>query len=562
LLISLHVKNLALIEETEVFFAPGLNILTGETGAGKSIIIGSVNLALGAKADKDIIRSGAEYALIELMFEIKLQEQLDIIRSYDIPIEEDGIVVLQRKVMPNRSMIKINGETVTAAILKKLAGMLLDIHGQHEHQTLLKAANHREILDSFGYEELNPLKNDLKQIFKEYTAINRELNKEENEESARKREQDLLEFEIREIESLNLVIGEDTLLEKEYQRMSNSGKIREAVVFAHGITGYDKDGSAGAEIGRALKEIMAVAAIDGEVNTLTEQLSDIDALINDFNRSAVDYLSALEFDEQKFIITENRLNQLNHIKNKYQTPIAGIIALKEEKKTRLADLSDYDNYRAKISEKAAVLKREIAEKCRQISAIRKKLSVGFKDNMIKALIDLNFPHIRFEAEISSADENISAEGYDNVIFMIAPNPGEALKPLNQIASGGELSRIMLALKTLKADVLDKGTLIFDEIDAGISGKTAWKVAERLAILGKGNQVICITHLPQIAAMADAHFAIKKEVIKERTTTSISKMTEEEIIYELARLLGTENITDAVLTNAGEMKELASKFKEK
>jgi len=554
------VKNLALVEETEVFFTEGLNILTGETGAGKSIIIGSINLALGSKADKDIIRSGAEYALIELTFTIDNPEITALLKTMDLPIEDDGSIILQRKIMPGRSVIRLNGETIPAVQLKSLAGKLLDIHGQHEHQTLLKATNHREILDSFGAESLAPLKNELKQIYHEYKTISSELEKEGLEEAGRKREMELLDFEIREIESASLVIGEDEKIEKEFHKMNNVGKIRKAVANAHGITGYDRAGSAGTDIGRALKEIKAISLMDEELVTLSEQLRDIDTLLNDFNRYAADYLVSLEFDDEKFNAVENRLSHLYNLKNKYQNTIEGIIILAEKKKKRMAVLADYENYRAGLLKKQQELKESILDKCRQISAIREKLGEFLQENLIKALIDLNFPYIRFETAITYDEENFGADGFDQVAFMIAPNPGEELRPLNQIASGGELSRIMLALKTLKADVEDKETLIFDEIDTGISGKTAWKVAERLGILGKGHQVICITHLSQIAAMADTHFAIKKEVINDRTVTKINKLAEKESINELGRLLGAENITDAVLKNALEMKELALKFK--
>jgi len=556
------VKNLALVEEAEIIFTEGLNILTGETGAGKSIIIGSINLALGAKADKDIIRSGAEYALVELTFAVSNPEIINLLETMDLPIDEDGYVIIQRKIMPGRSISKINSEAITNTQLKNLAGRLLDIHGQHEHQTLLKAANHREILDSFGAETLYPIKDELKKVYTEYLAVNRELNNEGLEESARKREMELLEFEIREIENASLKIGEDELIEKEFHRMNNAGKIREAIVSAHSITGYDRDGSAGSEIGRALKEIMAVAGMDDNLNSLTDQLNDIDALLNDFNRSAADYLSTLEFDNEHFVTIENRLNLLNHLKSKYQNSLEGVINLIAEKNARLTVLADYESYRNCLVDKQEKLRDEILEKCLKISSVRKELAEFLQENLVKALVELNFPHIRFETQILSDEESFNADGFDQVVFMIAPNLGEELKPLSQIASGGELSRIMLALKTIKAGIYDKGTLIFDEIDAGISGKTAWKVAERLGILGKNHQVICITHLSQIAAMADTHFAIKKDVVNERTLTTIEKMSEKESINELGRLLGGEEITDTVLSNAMEMKELALEFKKK
>ncbi len=558
MLISLHVKNLALIEEAEIDFTEGLNVMTGETGAGKSVIIGSVNLALGAKADKEYIRSGAEYALVELIFGLENEAQSALVAAMGVKADEDGVLILQRKVMPSRSICKINGETVSAGQLRNLASVLLDIHGQHEHQSLLKAASHKDILDGYAGERLALVKAEQADLYRRYSAVLKELDQNSLEESARLRETDLLSFEIMEIAEAYLQEGEDEQVERDYQFMCNAGKISEAVGVVYALTGYEN--GAGTGIGRAIKEIKNVSVLDEALGSLEEQLQDIDSLLNDFNRSAADYMTGLEFDEESFRRTQERLNQINRLKSKYGKTISQILSSKDEKEKKLSVLADYEHYRQNLLKEKERLTEQIMEKCRIISAMRSTHGKSLAKEMRKVLADLNFQDVRFEVEVTACCEEFGADGYDRVVFKIAPNLGEELKPLQQIASGGELSRVMLALKTVQADKNEMNTLIFDEVDAGISGKTAWKVAEKLGLLGTGRQVICITHLPQIAAMADTHFVITKNVRQERTVTSIQKISGEASIHELARLLGSETITAAVLSNAKEMKELAVKSK--
>lgn len=559
MLISLHVKNLALIEEEEIIFTEGLNILTGETGAGKSILLGSVHLALGAKADKDYIRSGAEYALVELVFEVREEKQRLLMEQMDLPAEADGTLVIQRKIMPSRSVCKVNGETVGTGQLRNLASVLLDIHGQHEHQSLLKPANHKEILDGFGGKDILSHKEALKSLYHRYAAIGKELEKD-TDETVRRREADLLAFEIEEITEAALQPGEDDRMEQDYQKMRHMEKIKSTLILIHGLTGYEQENGAGEGIGKALREIKSISSLDEEVGSLEEQLRDIDSLLNDFNRQAADYLTGLEWDEEIFRRTEERLNQINHLKSKYGETIAEILSLKEEKKTRLQELEEYENHRQGLWLERNEKKEQILKKCKTISDMRHVYGSALAEKMRKALEDLNFQEVRFRVDILSDQEAFGGDGYDRVVFMIAPNQGEELKPLQQVASGGELSRIMLALKTVQADKNEIHTLIFDEVDAGISGKTAWRVSEKLGLLSMGHQVICITHLPQIAAMADAHYLISKTTKQDRTITSIQRIGEEESMYELARLLGSDTISDAVMGNAREMKELAKKSK--
>lgn len=556
---SLHVKNLALIDETEVLFTEGLNILTGETGAGKSVIIGSINLALGAKADKEMIRAGAEYALVELIFGVEKERQQRAIQELELPVE-DGQVIIQRKIMPNRSVCKVCGETVTARQLKQLSEILIDIHGQHEHQSLLQASKQMEILDAYAGEELTAPKAVLKEAYRQYRQVQEEIFSSQVDEETRRREISLAEFECKEIEEAELTAGEDEEVEKTYQKLLNAQKIKEAAVNVHGLCGYEDSGM-GSLMGRALKEIRGVAAYDEALQEFEKQLLDMDGLLNDYNRAMAEYLSNLEFDASLFDQTERRLNLLNHLKSKYGNTVEEILAYHEKAQETLSKYQDYDAYRMELSRKADTLNKKVLRLCKEISGIRIRNANILSEEMKCALEDLNFDHVAFQIQVTPSEDRPGETGYDQVTFLISTNTGEALKELTQVASGGELSRIMLALKTVLADRDEIETLIFDEIDTGISGRTAWKVSEKMGILGKGHQLICITHLPQIAAMADTHFYIEKQVANDRSITDIRRLEEKESVEELARMLGGAQITENVLKNAEEMKDLARKTKQ-
>lgn len=555
MLISLHVKNLALIEQAEVTFGPGLNILTGETGAGKSILIGSVNLALGAKADTEMIRSGAEFGLVELVFQSEAPQLLAKMEEMDLPIEEDGTVIISRKIQPTRSVSKINGETVTSRQIKELAEYLIDIHGQHEHQSLLSKKKHLEILDAFAGQEVQKLQEEVASEYKQYHELKKQLQQENLDEATRKRELDLASFELEEIENALVRVGEDEELENAYRKMVHSQKIGSAVSAAYRITGYEDETSAGSGIGRALREMKSVSGLDEEgLSNLESQLLEIDGLLNDFNRDLSQYISDLEFDPEDFDRVESRLNTLNHLKDKYGHSLEKVLEYAQEKKEQVEKLSDFEFYIQKLEKEIAAKQEVLFESCEKLSNLRKQAAKALEEILKQALEDLNFLSVAFEIHFESKEAN--ANGIDDVEFLISTNPGERVKPLGNVASGGELSRIMLAIKTVLAgkDAID--TLIFDEIDAGISGKTAWKVAEKLGKLGGAHQVICITHLPQIAAMADEHFEIAKSATDKGTVTQITKLGEQESLEELARLLGSDALTQAALDNAKEMRAQA------
>ena len=557
---NLHVKNLALIEEQEIPFSKGMNILTGETGAGKSIVIGSINLALGAKADKDYIRAGADYALVELVFSLN-EQQCDQLREMELPVEEDHLLLLQRKIMPGKSICRANGESISASQLKKLSGCLLDMYGQHEHQSLLKPKAYKKMLDDYVGEEAELLKQKLKAELAEYRKSLEELEAQSSDEESRNRQARLLEFEINEIEAAGLNASEDEQVEKKYHRLVNAKKTKEIIYAVHSLTGYEEEGSAGTAVGYALRELKTLGGEDEEAVSLMEQLADIDSLLNDFNRSMAQFRDSLDFDEEEFAALEERLNVLNHLKSKYGNSVEEILKTQEQKQKELDKLNNFEEYMCKLRQRMEEQKKSLSELCRQLSELRCKASQPLANKLKEAMIDLNFLNVDFSISVTPMEEEFHADGYDQVEFLISTNPGEMLRPLWQIASGGELSRIMLAFKTVFADRDETDTLVFDEIDAGISGKTAWKVAEKLGRLSKNHQIICITHLPQIASMEDVHFLIEKNVKGERTTTDIRLLDEEESQGELARLLGSGEMTRAVLENAKEMKENARKVKQ-
>lgn len=554
---NLYVKNLALIDEIEVEFKEGLNILTGETGAGKSIILGSINLALGGRYSSDILRNEEEPGYVELTFFVEDEAQIQLLKALDV-YPEEGMVTLSRKMIGKRSVSKINGETVSISQLKEVAEILIDIHGQHEHQSLLYKKNHLLILDEFAKDTIKDVKMQVAEAFQTYKKYKEELQEANLDEKERNKELSFLAFEINEIQEANLKEHEDEELEEQYRRMVNSQKITANLEEAHGYTARASHNASDA-LSRAICCLQDAARYDEKANELYAQLSEVDSLLNDFNRELADYSSSFEFSEEDFYEVEKRLNEINHLKSKYGNTIQEILTYCEEKEETLRKLQDYDSYLEVLRRNLADAEEKVSALSLQLSKMRQEASKELTKAIRDGLLDLNFLDVQFEMVFTGTDHYTSA-GTDEVEFMISMNPGEPVRSLGDVASGGELSRIMLAIKTVMAEKDRIETLIFDEIDVGISGRTAQKVSEKMAVIGRNHQVICITHLAQIAAMADAHFAIEKKVADGKTRTSISLLNKEEEIDELARILGGAEITEKVRESAAEMKELAKNTK--
>lgn len=556
MLVHLHVKNLALIQEVQADFGPGLNILTGETGAGKSILMGSVNLALGQKMSRGMIREGAPYALVELVFQVDscTEEKL---KELDV-FPEEGQVIITRKLMENRSISKVNGEASTAGNIKKIAALLLDIHGQHEHQSLLYPEKQMEILDEFGGGEILEKKEGVKDFYIEYSRLKKELESYQIDEEQRRREMGFLEYEIQEISQAQLKPGEDQELETVYRKLANGKKITEGLGSVYQITGYEGEGM-GAQMGRAMQKISQIREYDSELENIYSSMEDMDSLLNDLNRELSSYLSEFVFSDEEFQETENRLDLINHLKSKYGHTIEEILSYQGEKEKELERLENFQARKKDLERRLEEQEMLLKKASQELTRCRKDWASMLEEKIIQSLQDLNFLNVEFHISFREK-ESYTAQGKDSITFMISTNPGEPVLPLQQVVSGGELSRIMLAIKTLLADKDQTETLIFDEIDTGISGRTAQKVAEKMKVIGENHQVLCITHLPQIASQADYHYLIEKNVENMETSTRIRRLSYDDSVEELARMLGGAKITDAVLQNAAEMKDLAQQQK--
>lgn len=557
-LLNLHVKNLALIEEVDVDFEKGLIVLTGETGAGKSLILGSVNIALGNKASKDMIRKGTDYSLVELTFSVS-ETCAKQLKKYDIYMEEDNIITVTRKISEGRSVSKINGETVNIKTLKNVMSLLIDIHGQHDHQSLLYTKNHLDILDKFAKDSVLELKEQIKEEYSKYTKLIKKLEEFNIDEGQKAREIEFAEYEVNEIESANLKPEEDVQVEEKFKKLSNSKEIVSALSEIYNALSYETAGGLGDIINKAVMDINSIKGMDEKISQFQTELYDIDNLCRELTSQIYDYNSGMDFNPEYVREVEERLDVINHLKLKYGNNIEEILRYKEEKEEYLEKLNNMTDEMESVKNQISELEGTLNNLCTKLSEQRKKAAKELEVLVKQALVDLNFIAVEFEIQITRK-ESIGENGFDNVEFMISTNPGESVKPLVKVASGGELSRIMLAIKSILATEDDIDTLIFDEIDTGISGQTAMKVAEKMAKISRNHQVICISHLSQIAAMADSHYLIKKTADENSTTTSIKKLTRQQSIEELVRINGGSGITEAGLIHATEMKDMADRTK--
>lgn len=560
---NLHVKNLALIDEADVEFGEGLNILSGETGAGKSIIIGSINIALGEKAPKDILRKNAEFALIELTFEVKNPNTVKRLKSLGVEISEDNIVVISKKIKPNRTIGRVNGETVSTSKIQEISSILIDIHGQHEHQSLLNRKKHLLILDEFAKKNICDIKEKISEAFSNYRKLINERENANMNVEERNRELSFLEFEINEIESADLKENEDEELEEKFRFFSNGKKILEKLNSVREITNGELGGVAEL-LDKAMYDVQFVVNYDDKIQNLSNELSEIESLVNDFNYELSNYISELDFDEAQFYEIDSRLNLINSLKAKYGRTINDILESYEEKTERIQVLQEYDEYIKNLDENIKKERDNLEILCNELSSIRKKASIKLVEKIKSALLDLNFLDVKFEMSFNRT-KDYTNEGFDDIEFLISTNPGEPVRPLQDVASGGELSRIMLAIKAIMAEDDEIETLIFDEIDTGISGRTAQMVSEKMDLLSQSHQIICITHLPQIAAMANQHFLIEKSIEKdskknEMTVSRIHSLDYDQSVNELARMIGGVEITEKVIDSAREMKSLAKSKK--
>ena len=548
MLVNLHIVNLALIDELDVDFTEGLNILTGETGAGKSIIIGSIGIGLGGRYDTVLLRDPEKDGLVELLFSVD-RNLAAALAEEDIEVE-DGEILISRRLTGGRSVNRINDSNVTVAKLKKVAEKLISLHAQHEQRTLLKAARHLELVDSYD-KDIAELKSEVASCYKEYKQVNDKLSSLSLDETERAKRLDYIQYEINDIESARLVAGEDEELEEVYRKASSAQSIAEITSKVEELTGYDRDVSSGSQISMALKEISGLTKYDAGAEELVNTLTDIDSLMSDFSRQLADYISDMEFDEETLVNVENRLNLINTLKARYGSSIEDILGNLEKLREEESSLISYEDTIAELGKEKQALEKKLDAACEKLSEQRKTVAKKLCADIAEAMQELNFNDVRFSMEFTKNDTP-TANGIDSAQFIISTNVGEDMRPLVEVASGGELSRVMLAIKSVVSEAVDTPTLIFDEIDVGISGITAEKVGATMHRLAESRQIISITHLPQIAALADTAFVIEKQVIGEKTVTDIKRLDDEGRVMELARLLGGASVTDSVLETAREM----------
>lgn len=555
----LHIRNVALIKEAEIDFFQGLNILSGETGAGKSMIIDSINFLIGQKADKDFISSGEEEALVEGLFVLDNDAASEYIKDMGIDVEDNSLLISRTIRTNSRGSIKVNGRSATVSMLKDISQFLLDIHGQHQHQSLLNSLKHIELLDKFCGKELEESKDSLNLSIKSYRQISQKIKEITKDSSSLGKRLDFIKFQIEEIESAKLKENEEEELLAKRRILVNSEKLTENIGASIEILYGNEGQSAVDSISSAISLINAVSQNDENLEELLPQLESILSLLDDSVRDIRKYYENIETDPEALKNTEERLELIYSLKRKYGNSIESILEYYAKIKEEYDFLINSEELLQKFNLEKKELYKKIIKTCRQMTEIRKKEALILQKEIEDVLKELGMKAAQFEIEVSQKQE-FGTAGNDNVEFLISPNPGEPLKSLSKIASGGEMSRVMLALKTVlsKADNID--TFIFDEIDSGVSGRTAQKVAEKLAIISRKKQILCVSHLPQIASMADNHYLIIKNSIEDKTETSVKLLDYASSVEEIARLLGGAEITKAAIANAEELKNNAITFK--
>ena len=541
----LLVKDLALIEKSVVEFSGGLNVLTGETGAGKSILLGSIQLALGQKANKDLIRHGKEQAIVELDFSLT-EEEVRRIQALeeDLELEEERLLI-RRKISEKKSDIRVNDIGLTLAKLREITGGLLDLHGQHEHQSLLREGSHLEIIDGFRKKQGGRLLEEVADANHLLQEKKRALQKFSLQESERTRELDFLDFEIQELADAHLSEGEEAELTKEYSLYENMDRLKSLLLSA-------KESLEEMDFHRPIQAVEEAKDFDESLKGLSDSLYDLEAVGEDCLRSLDHYLDHAEVDEEKLFTLGERLEQIRRVMMKHGGTEAKALSALAKKEERRTFLLDYEKDEEKAKKAIVEQEKLLREKAVLLSKERQEDAKVLAKQIQGEMQEMGFLDTKFEFHFQEKKEP-TEKGLDEVEAYVSLNPGEPLRPLREVGSGGELSRIMLSIKTVLADTEGVSTLIFDEIDSGISGRTAEKVGEKLQKIAKNHQVILITHLPQIAAKADHHFLIEKTVENGVTHTGIHPLGEKESIEELARLLGGDEISEASLENARELK---------
>lgn len=571
---EINVKNLALIEGIQLEFDPSFNVLTGETGAGKSIIIDALGLALGGRFSLEMIRTGAESALVEVVFLIENRPDLhSYLEGIGIPVDPDHSLIIQREVSNNgKNRCRVNSQLVTLLTLAKIGEYLLDIHGQHEHQSLLFPEKQLELLDQYCGTNCINTGQELNKVFKEWQSLEGEYHNLQQNEVDLTRKIELLQFQIDEITQAKLVIGEDEDLLKEREILSASEKLYAAASQAYQALYENTGGRAAVELlTEAERTLEQVAAIDPRLEPFLETLREAACQAEEVSRDLREYQEEIQFNPEHLAEVEERLEEIVRLKRKYGSTIGEILNYAEKCDQELRGIANREKRSLELEGELEKLRTRLGQLAEILSRQREMGARKLEEAIIGQLGELNMGKTQFKISLTQTEASegvpfqqktvaISAGGADKIEFLVAPNPGEGLKPMAKIASGGELSRIMLALKSILAELDQIPTMVFDEIDVGIGGRTAQAVAEKMLLIGQSRQVVCVTHLPQIASLAKRHFYIEKQVVENRTEVTVRELSMNERVEELARMLGGAQLTDTTRQHAREMLTLAERLR--
>lgn len=570
MLSHLQIHNIALIDEVNIEFGEGLNVLTGETGAGKSIIIDSINSLLGERLSRELIRSGKEKATVEAVFHVDNERLLDIFEALAIEPEEDGTLIISREfTLAGKNICRINGKMATVSMLKEVGQRIIDMHGQHDNQSLLRTESHIDLLDSFGGHSIAHLKQDYSELLAKYRTIKNKIRSLSGDKKERERKLDLLKFQIDEIKKAKLKSNEEEDLNKQRLVLASAEKIIESLSNAYELlsSGNNIKNSASDNINETLQGLNQILKLDEKYEDMHKRLQDVSYLLEDIIEDIRRERDSVEYNPGLLEEIEERLDLIYKLKKKYGSTVGEVLDYCRSIENELEEIVKSEEIVNELQAELDKLNSELLKTAQAINAERRKAAEILENRIGEELDDLEMKRSKFKVNIEfddSTDENGDKKylhtGLDRVEFLISPNVGEPLKPLAKIASGGEMSRIMLAIKMILANVDSIPVLIFDEIDTGISGKAAQKVGEKLSFLSKGHQVVCVTHLAQIGCMADNHYLIEKVSDEQSTQTSVKHLDGEEVKKEIARIISGTSISDITLKHAEEMLSNARKFK--
>lgn len=562
---ELHIHNFAIIQDLSLDFYEGMTVLTGETGAGKSIIIDAVGLLAGGRGSTEFVRHGAKKCVLEGHFVASKNEELhQALKKYEIDMEDDNLIIQRDIYATGRTVCRVNGSMVTIAALKEIGGALIDIHGQNEHQELMHPESHIGLLDYYGSTQLKETKRVYTELYNKYRKVKKEHDNWQFNEQEIAQKLDILRFQVNEIEEANLEVNEEEQLQEEEQRLSNHQSILEALNTSYGVLqGEEVNGLD--LVGQAMSAMDEIAEIDDSFKQIAETISTAYFQLQEASSDVYGELDSLEYDEGRLNEIEERLNLIQQLKRKYGSSVEEILTFYQEASDELEKIENREGQLDVLSKQLTELEKELVEVANQLSTIRreiaKNLETAIQEQLKELYMDKVVFSVNFKLESSAFQANRALEsGMDRVEFYVSTNPGEPLKPLSKVVSGGELSRMMLALKTIFSKAQGITSIIFDEVDTGVSGRVAQAIADKIHSVAVHSQVLCITHLPQVAAMADQHLFIRKEIEEERTRTYVEPLEEEEKTSEIARMLAGAEVTKLTMDTAKELREFAEKQK--